>query len=85
MNSLQKGVRMLLRLVAFSMMLISGMLAGLEFLNHRAKGVDISFVKVAVNVIVFIAGIVLFAASSKLAARLTDEEEETDSEDKADE
>ena len=85
MNPIQKGVRMLLRLVAASMMLISGMLVGLEFLNHRAKGVDISYVKVALNALVVIAGVVLFAASSNIAAQLTDAEEETDVADDTDE
>ena len=72
-------------MVAASMIVISGMLAGLEFLNHRAKGVDISYLKVAVNVLVIIGGIILLAASSNLAAQLTDEEEETDVADDADE
>lgn len=76
MNPYKKAAQFLIRLVAASLIIVGGMLAGLEFLNHCAKHVDVNLLKIAMDSFVFIAGVILFAVSSRLAARLTDESEE---------
>ena len=81
MNPYQKAACSLIRLVAAGLMVIGIMLGGLEFLNHRAKGVEISFLKIIFDSVMFIAGAVLFAVSNKLAARLTGEDESDDTDD----
>lgn len=84
MNLYQKGAQLLIRLVAAGLVLIGGMLAGLEFLNHRARHVELNVFKVAGYAAMFFAGAALLGASSKLAARLT-EEPENDNEETPDE
>jgi hypothetical protein len=71
MNPYQKGASLLLRLVAAGLIVIGGLLVGLEFLNHRARGIDVNPLHVTCYALMFVAGAVLFALSSKLAARLT--------------
>jgi hypothetical protein len=67
MNPYQKAARLLLWLVAMGMILIGGLLAAIELLNHRVKGMDISAPKLALNSLIFVAGIVLFAVAGKIA------------------
>lgn len=76
MNPYFKAVCSVLRLVAAGLLVVGALLAGLEFLNHRAKGVDLNLLKIAVNALVFLAGVVLFALAGKLAAHLTGETDE---------
>lgn len=71
MNPYGKVLRSLLRFVALGMVVISGMLAGLEWLRHRVPDADFSSARLAAFVLVFIAGAVLFAVSGRLAARFT--------------
>jgi hypothetical protein len=85
MNPYQKGAQLLIRLVAAGLVLIGGMLAGLEFLSHRARHVELNVFKMAGYALMFFAGVVLLIASSKLAARLTDESPEDDNEETPDE
>ena len=81
MNPYLKGTQFLFRLVAIGIMLIGGMMVGLEFLNLRAHGTHVSAVRVVLYSLSFIAGGVLFIISPSLSSRLTDEvadsEEET--------
>jgi hypothetical protein len=81
MNSYQKAACSLIRLVAAGLIVIGMMLGGLEILNHRAKGVEISYLKITFDSVMFIAGVGLFAVSNKLAARLTGEDESDDTDD----
>lgn len=76
MNPYKKGATLLLRLIAVGLILIGGFNFVLELLRHRAQHVEISVVKIVVNSLVSIAGAALFAFSSKLAARLTDSDDE---------
>lgn len=71
MNPYGKVLRSLFRFLALGMVVISGMLAGLEWLRHRVPDADFSSVRLAVYVLVFIAGAVLLAVSGRLAARFT--------------
>ena len=71
MNPYKKGATLLLRLAASGLIVIGGLLTGLEFLSHRARGIDVNLLKVAFYALMFVAGVVLFALSSSLAARLT--------------
>lgn len=71
MNPYKKGATLLLRLAASGLILIGGLLAGLEFLNHRARGTDPNLLKVAGYALMLVAGAVLFTLSSRLASRLT--------------
>jgi len=80
MNPYQKGAQFLFRLAATGMLLIGGMMIGLELLNHRAHGAEISAVKVALYSLILIAGAVLFIASPRFAARLTGEEDAAEDE-----
>ncbi len=80
MNPYQKGAQLLIRLVAAGLVLIGGMLAGLEYLNHRARHVELNVFKVAGDAVMFFAGVVLLIASSRLAARLTDESQDDEEE-----
>lgn len=84
MNPYQKGAQLLIRLVAAGMILIGGMLAGLEFLNHRARHVDLDIPKITLHSLVVLAGVALLVISRKLAARLTGETEENDDEETSD-
>jgi hypothetical protein len=81
MNPLFKAVRSLLRLIAAGLIIIGALMVGLEFLNHRAKDVEINFLKVAGYTLLLLAGVGLFAVSGKLAAQLTDEDDGADDSD----
>lgn len=73
MNPLQKAVRSLIRLLAAGTVIINVMLGGLQLLNHRASGREINSFQITFHAFLFLAGVGLFACSTKLAARLTDE------------
>jgi hypothetical protein len=71
MNPYQKGATLLFRLVAAGLIVIGGLLAVLEFLNYRARGIDLNLLELAFDALLLVGGVVLFALSSKLAAQLT--------------
>ena len=70
-DPIQKAAQLLLRLVAAGLILIGGLMAALEVLAHRAKQTEVNFLQVAAFGLLFLAGVLLFAASRKLAARFT--------------
>jgi hypothetical protein len=77
MNPYAKAARFLLRLIATGLILIAGLNVGIELVGHRPPGglgerhFAISTARVVVNSLGFLAGVILFALSSRLAARLT--------------
>lgn len=78
MDPIQKAAQLLLRLAAAGLILIGGLLVGLEFLTHRAKQTEINSLKVAAFGLLVLGGIGLLIVSRKLAARLTGEDEAAD-------
>jgi TRAP-type C4-dicarboxylate transport system permease small subunit len=72
----QKAAQLLLRLVAAGAMLVGGMMVALEFLAHRARQTEMPSLKVAAFALLLLAGVMLFAVSRNLAARLTGEDDD---------
>jgi len=81
MDPIQKAAQLLLRLIATGLILISGLLIGLEFLAHRAKHTELNLIKIAALALLCLAGIGLLAASRRLAARLAGETDAPEADD----
>ena len=81
MNPYTKGARLLLGLIAAGLILIGGLLGLLEIVNHRTHEVPVNYLKVAFHGLLLLAGLILLAGSSKLAARLTDTDDAEDASD----
>jgi len=71
-NPYDKAARLVIRLSASGLVLIGGLDLVLEFLRHRFQGTDLHVGTIVVNSLVFLAGVVLFALTGRLAARLAD-------------
>lgn len=56
--------------------MVGGMYAGLEFAEYRTPGANPSVLRILVSTLTVVAGLVLFAASSGLAARFTGDYDE---------
>lgn len=77
-DPIQKAAQLLLRLVAAGLILVGGLMTALEFLAHRAKQTELHPLKVAAFGLLFLAGVLLCAASRRLAARFTGNDETDD-------
>ena len=73
---MKRAVRMVIRLIATGIALVGGMNVGLEVVRHRMQGVDFNLWRVCLGGLGVVLGLVLFAISSALAQRLTDDIEE---------
>jgi hypothetical protein len=73
---MKRAVRMVMRLIASGIILVGGMNAGLEFMRQRVQEVELNLWRVCLGVLGVVVGLALFAASSSLAEKLTDDSEE---------
>lgn len=73
---MKRAVRTVIRLIAVGVALVGGMNAGLELVRHQMQGAEINLWRVCLGVLGVVLGLVLFATSSALAERLTDDIEE---------
>ena len=73
---MNRAVRTVIRLVAAGLMVIGGMVIGLEFMRDRVKHAQLSVGQCVLGGLLIVAGVVLFWASSRLAERLADDFEE---------
>ena len=69
------------QLVWLGVLVFGLLMVGLEFLGHRAKGVEFSYLKVVFNTILLLAGIFLLFKAGKIAAHITDEDDDDEGED----
>lgn len=76
MDPNQKIAQLLLRLVAAGLILIGGMLLGLELLDHRLRQAELSAFKVGLHAVLLLGGLILLAASARLAARIAGGDED---------
>jgi hypothetical protein len=76
MDPNQKIAQLLLRLVATGLILIGGLVLGLELLEHRLRQVELSWVKVGFHAVLVLAGLILLALSARLAARFAGGDDE---------
>jgi O-antigen/teichoic acid export membrane protein len=76
MNPYQKGAKLLLRVMALGMIIVGGMNVALELLRQRAHPGAFSLPQIVLGSIGFLAGVILFAASAKIAARWTQDFDE---------
>jgi hypothetical protein len=70
---MKRVVCSILRLVAAGVAVLGGMEILLEFMRHRVRDAETNSWHYLVGSVLIALGITLFAASSKLAARLTDD------------
>lgn len=73
---MKRAVRSVIRLIAAGFIVIGGIYAGLEFAQYRSANGDPSLLRILLSTLTVVAGLVLFASSSGLAARLTGEYDE---------
>jgi hypothetical protein len=68
---MKRAVRTLLRLIAAALVVFGGMGLGLEFMRRRAQSAETSPWHYLAGSLLIVSGIILLAASSRVAARLT--------------
>lgn len=73
---MRRAVRTVIRLIAAGIIVVGGMNAGLEYVRHRMQGAEVSPWRVAIGTFGVVLGVGLFAASSPLAKRMTEDFEE---------
>ena len=73
---MKRAVRSVIRLMAGGMIVIGGMVLGLQFVRYRFHGAEPGVRPVLFGGLLITAGVALFATSSVLAARLTDDFDE---------
>ncbi len=73
---MKRAVRSVIRLVAAGGILIGAMYLGVEFMRYRLRSAEPGLLGTLLSVLAIVAGVVLFATSSGLAARLTDDADE---------
>lgn len=81
MISPQRGVRSLLLLIAFGMVVIGALQVGLEYVQHHVKGLELDPKTCAVWIALAVAGVILTAASGSLARRITGDDEDDEDDD----
>jgi len=69
---MKRAVRSVIRLAAAGIMIIGALYLGMDFMRYRFQGGRPSAVQLVLGMIAIGAGLVLFLASSALAARLAD-------------
>ena len=70
MNPYAKAARLLLRLVAVGLILVCGLNLALEFIRHRAQHAEVNQLKLIINAVLFVDGVVLLLFSGKLADKI---------------
>jgi len=73
---MKRAVRSVIRLVAAGFLLVGAMEVGLEFVRHRLRGISFGWWRVLLGLALAAAGVVLWAASRRLAEILTDDFDE---------
>ena len=73
---MRRAVRSLIRLIATGLMLFGVMEIGLQYVRHQLRKAEISLWHCLIGGLLIVLGAVVFAASSRLAAQLTDDFEE---------
>ncbi len=76
MNPLRRAVCQVFRLIAAGLVLIGGLNVGLEFIRHHFRQTEINVARCLLWSIPVVLGVILFAASARLARRLTDDSDE---------
>ena len=74
MNPYQTGAKLLLRVMALGMIIVGGLNATLELLRERAQSGTHSLPQLILGTLGLLAGVILFLASAKIAARTRDYE-----------
>ncbi len=70
---MNRPVRVVIRLIAASLVLFGGLEIGLEYVSHRMRKAEISAWHCVIGGVLIVLGIVLFWASAWLAEQLTDD------------
>jgi hypothetical protein len=73
---MKRSVRMVIRLIASGIIIVGGMNVGLEYMRHRMQGAEIAWLRFGLGTLGVVLGAALFAASSSLAERMTDDVDE---------
>jgi len=73
---MKRAVRTVIRLIATGIIVFGGLTLALEFARFRQHRADFSSRRCVVDSLVIVLGVILAAASGKLAARLTDDFDE---------
>jgi ethanolamine transporter EutH len=73
---MKRAVRVLIRVVAAGLLVFGGMEIGLEYMRHRVQKVQISLWHCVISAVLVALGVVLFAASARLAEQFTDDIDE---------
>jgi hypothetical protein len=73
---MKRAVRMVIRLISAGIIVVAGMNVGLEYVRHRMQGTEIGLWRVCLGMLGVVLGLVLFAASTALAERMTDDIDE---------
>jgi hypothetical protein len=73
---MRRAVRSLISLVASGLVLFGVMEIGFQYVNHRMRKAEVSLWHCLAGGILFVLGLILFALSSRLAKRLTEDFEE---------
>ena len=73
---MKRAVRTVIRLIAAGIIVFGGLNLALEFARFRQHRADFSSGRCVVDSLVIVLGVILAAASGKLAARLTDDFDE---------
>lgn len=76
MSSPAKGIRSLLLLVAFGMILIGSLQVGLEYTRHRVKGIELDLKVCLAWGFVLVLGLGLLTVSGSLARKICDEDDD---------
>jgi hypothetical protein len=73
---MRRAVRNLIRVVGAALLVIGGLLLGLQFIQHRAKGEEFVVSQILIGAGLIIVGILVLVVSGKLAEKLTEDFEE---------
>jgi hypothetical protein len=73
---MKRAVRMVIRLIAAGIIVVGGMNTGLEYMRYRLHAAEINLWRVCLGLLGVLVGVTLFAFSSSLAERMTDDIEE---------
>ena len=76
MSSPEKGIRSLLLLVAFGMVLIGALQVGLEFARHRVKGIELDVKICLAWGALAVLGLLLMVTSGSLARKICGEDDD---------
>ena len=78
MSSPEKGIRSLLLLVAFGMVLIGALQVGLEFTRHRIKNTELDVLGLVLWGALNVLGLLLMVTSGSLARKICGEDDDDD-------